>query len=110
MFWVAVVYAISTPFAIWIEVATDRGDSFDERLRRKASDGLKSVAWMFDSGFATWHMAWAILTGPVVVSFCAIALVLVVPIALIADYGFGVELFKDDKPTPDSSTDTPSVG
>ena len=110
MHWILLAYIISTPFAIWIELTTDRGDSFEERLRKKASGGFKSVAWMFDSGFATWHMAWAILAGPFVVAFFVMAIVLVFPVVMIADLVFGVELFKDDAAEPEASKDAPSVG
>ena len=110
MHWVLLAYAVSTPFAIWIELATDRGDCFEERLRKKASGGFKSVAWMFDSGYATWHMAWAILIGPLVVAFFVAAFVLLFPIVVIADLVFGVELFKDEPPTCEPSNEATTFG
>ena len=95
MNWIIIAYAIATPFAIWIELATERGDCVEERLRLKASKNLKGVAWMFDSGFSAWHMLWAIASGPFVIGFLAVAVVAIVPVAFVAEFVFGVDLLKD---------------
>ena len=110
MFWIVLAYVIATPFAIWIELKTEREDCIEERLRRKASDGFKSVAWMFDSGFATWHMLWAILIGPFVVGFCAVAFVLIFPVVVVADLVFGVELMNDEKSETTTTDDMHAIG
>jgi hypothetical protein len=103
-------YVIATPFAIWMELKTERDDCIEERLRRKASDGFKSVAWMFDSGFAVWHMFWAILIGPLVVGFLVAAFVFVFPVVLVADLVFGVDLMKDEKQESTNTDDMQAVG
>lgn len=96
MLWVIIAYVVATPIVVWFELTSERGDGFEERLRRKASGGFKSVAWMFDSGFATWNMLWAILAGPITVTLMAIVLIAGVPILVAIDLVSGGKLLKDD--------------
>lgn len=110
MFWVFIAYVVATPFAVWIELATEREDCIEERFRRKASGGFKSVAWMFDSGAATWHMLWAILFGPIVVGFMVVAFVVVFPICAVSKFVFGVELLDDEGSNGDTVDARHSVG
>ncbi len=72
LFWAAIAYAVSTPFAIWIHFAIPPTECIEEKLRAKASSNFTRVAWMFDGVFAMYHLCWAIIAGPFVVALMAI--------------------------------------
>ncbi len=97
MNWIAIVYMISTPFAIWID-RSSQDDSFTKRLCDKASSGFKSASWMFDGAYSLYNMFWVVLLGPVVVAFMAVMIIVGVPLSFVYEWITGNELFTEETP------------
>ena len=104
MTWILLVYAISTPFAIWINRTTE-DTSIERRMTTKASSGFKGAAWMFERAYFMYDHFWIILFGPATVAFVAIFVVAGVPLAYVYEWFCGKELFTDC----DGETASPSA-